>query len=102
MMGGKPTYDLEHLQQLVAQGDVFRSVTEAAQQGAGLLGWGVPEVVAAVLELKAGDFYKTMEAERCPGLWQDVYRLAFRGIDVYVKLQLARNGRAVVVQFKRK
>lgn len=101
-MSGKPTYDLQHLQQLVGQGDVSRSVTGAAQLGAGRLGWDVPEIVAAVLELGAADFYKTMEADRCPGLWQDVYHLVFRGIEVYIKLQLSRRGRAVVVQFKRK
>ena len=63
-MGGTPTCDLQHLQQLVGQGNVSRSVTEAAQQGAGQWGWDVAEIVAAVLALEKGNFYKTMEAER--------------------------------------
>lgn len=101
-MGGEPTYRLRHLQELVERGEVSRWVTEGAREGAGRLGWGVPEIVAAVLELGPANFYKTMEAERCPGLWQDVYHLLYRGTELYIKLQLSRSGRAVIVQFKRK
>jgi motility quorum-sensing regulator/GCU-specific mRNA interferase toxin len=101
-MTGKPTYDLELVQQLVGQGELSRLVTVAARTGGTQAGFDVDEIIAVVLELEASDFYKTMEAERCPGLWQDVYHCVARGIGLYVKLQLAADGRAVVVQFKRK
>lgn len=101
-MPGKPTYDLQHLQQLVGQGELSRAITEVARAGSTSLGLEVPDIITAVLELRASDFYKTMEAERCPGLRQDVYHLRFRNIDLYIKLQLSPDRRAVVVQFKRR
>lgn len=99
-MGGQPTYDLQHLQQLVGQGELSRFVTVTAHRGAGDAGFVETDIIAAVLELRHSDFYKTMEAEQCPGRWQDVYRLEFRGVALYIKLQLSVEGRAVVIQFK--
>lgn len=101
-MEGKPTYDLRQLQQLVGQGELSRVITSAAREGASECGLDVPEIVAAVLELGPSHFYKTMEAEKCPGLWQDVYHIGFQGRELYVKLQLSPDGRATVVQCKRK
>lgn len=101
-MRGKPTYDLQQLQQLVGQGELSRVFTQAAKEGASRLGLGELDIVAAVLELSAAAFYKSMEAEKCPGLWQDVYHLQYRGVALYIKLQLSPDRRAVVVQFKRK
>jgi motility quorum-sensing regulator / GCU-specific mRNA interferase toxin len=102
MMGGKPTYDLQLLQQLVGQGPLSRIVTEAARAGAVQLLWEVSDIIAAVLELGSGDFYKSMESLKCPGLWQDVYHLEFRGVELYIKLQLSPDGRATVIQFKQR
>lgn len=99
-MGGKPTYVLQHLQQLVGQGELSRLVTVAAQGGARDAGFAEEDIISAVLELRSSDFYKTMEAERCPGLWQDVYRPEFRDCPLYIKLQLSPDKRAIVVQFK--
>ena len=47
-------------------------------------------------------FYKSMEADKCPGLWQDVYHLSYKGTWLYIKLQKLPDGRAVVVQFKQR
>jgi motility quorum-sensing regulator / GCU-specific mRNA interferase toxin len=97
---GVPTYDLQQLQQLIGQGLVSSWIMGTAKTGAGLVGLGEEEIVDAVLQLTPHHFYKTMESERCPGLWQDVYHLDYRGVRLYVKLQMAVDGRAVVVQFK--
>jgi hypothetical protein len=43
-----------------------------------------------------------MEAERLPGLWQDVYHLRYGSVDLYIKLQISARGRGVVVQFKKR
>jgi hypothetical protein len=99
---GKPTYDLEQLQQLVGQGELTRSITESALNGGAPLGFGVEEIVEAVLLLEERHFYKTMESTQIPGLWQDVYHLQHQGEQLYIKLQMGLNGRAYVVQFKRK
>src|SRR5687768_12923922 len=95
---GQPTYDLEHLQQLVGQGSLSRIITDTALQEAASLGLGVSEIVEAVLGLTPAHFYKSMEAEKRPGYWQDVYRREFREMELYVKLQIAADGRAVIVQ----
>jgi motility quorum-sensing regulator / GCU-specific mRNA interferase toxin len=101
-MAGKPTYDLQHLQHLIGQGAISRVITDAASNGGFALSLGQEDIVEAVLALHAGDFYKTMESERIPGLWQDVYHLEYRGVSLYIKLQIGFDGRAYVVQFKRR
>jgi hypothetical protein len=97
-----PTYDLDEIQRLVGQGELSRFVTEAAAEEAERLGFVLDDVVEAVLLLSPENFYKTMEASRFPGRWQDVYHLSFRGVPLYIKLQIDNCGRAVVIQFKRK
>lgn len=101
-MPGKPTYDLQLLQQLVGQGPLSRVMTLAATDGAGAMGFSDDQIIEAVLQLMPIHFYKTMESEQVPGLWQDVYNLPFRNKHIYIKLQMGHNGRAYVVQFKQK
>ena len=98
----EPTYDLQELQRLIGQGPISSSITNVADVGASELGWSRSDILEAVLELTSQDFYKSMESERLPGLWQDVDHLEFRGVWLYIKLQLALSGRAFVVQFKRR
>jgi hypothetical protein len=100
MERGQPTYDLHELQRLIGQGPISSAITKVAEQGARDFGWGREDIVEAVLELTTQHFYKSMESERMPGLWQDVYHLEFRSRWVYIKLQLGFDGRAGVVQFK--
>ncbi|HEX6369138.1 MAG TPA: type II toxin-antitoxin system MqsR family toxin [Longimicrobium sp.] len=100
MVRGEPTYDLHRLQQLLGQGLVSSWIMGTAKQGAEQLGLGDEEIVDAVLELTPQHLYKSMESERCPGLWQDVYHHEYRGLRLYIKLQMGVDGRAVVVQFK--
>lgn len=97
---GEPTYDLHELQRLIGQGLLSSSFTRAAEEGAAAFGWDRDVITEAVLELTTRHFYKSMESERMPGLWQDVYHLEFRGIRLYIKLQVGMGGRAFVVQFK--
>jgi motility quorum-sensing regulator/GCU-specific mRNA interferase toxin len=99
---GQPTYDLQEIQRLVGQGPISSSVTKVAREGAAQLQWRYDEIVEAVLELTPGHFFKSMESEKVPGFWQDVYHLQFRGKWLYIKLQLGPDGRAFVVQFKLK
>jgi hypothetical protein len=41
-----------------------------------------------------------MESDATPGLWQDVYRPVYNKTALYVKLQIAVDGDAVVISFK--
>lgn len=56
--------------------------------------------MACVLALTASDFYETMESDAVPGLWQDVYRPTYGLMALYVKLQIERDGDAIVISFK--
>jgi motility quorum-sensing regulator/GCU-specific mRNA interferase toxin len=99
--GDTPTYDLQQVQWLVGQGPLSRLITSAARLGARDCGFtATADIVDAVPALSAANFYKTMEAAKCPGLWQDVYHSSFHGVNLYIKLQISLEGIAVVVQFK--
>ena len=93
-------YDLQTVQWLVGQGELSCIITTAARDGARECGLSVGELVEAVLELSTVNFYKSMGAEKRPGMWQDVYHQSFRGVELYIKLQISPAGDAVVVQFK--
>jgi motility quorum-sensing regulator / GCU-specific mRNA interferase toxin len=99
---GQPTYDLQELQRLIGQGPISSVITQAARDGAFSARMTEDDLVDAVLTLTSADFYKSMESVERPGLWQDVYHLDSHGTWLYIKLQLLRDGRAVVVQFKKK
>lgn len=94
----RPTYDLTSIQALVRSGH-YR-ITLSAKQGASQLGFITKDIETCILGLTAGDFYKSMPAEKVPGLFQDVYRPTFGGFALYVKLQVTSE--AVVISFKEK
>jgi motility quorum-sensing regulator / GCU-specific mRNA interferase toxin len=95
-----PTYDLETIQQLVGQGLISYRVTTAARYGAAELGISEDDLVEIVLSLTPSYFYKSMESEQVPGLWQDVYHFPHGPAVLYVKLQIDPLGRAVIIQCK--
>lgn len=97
------TYQLGDVRALIAKSRSI--VTEQATLDALALGFDDEDIEHVVcVELETSHFYKTMESEQRPGLWQDVYKLRYRGMPLYVKLQIraTRNGSvAVVISFKR-
>jgi len=101
-----PTYDLEEVQRLVGQGPISRFISNTAREGAAGLDLSETVIVEAILLLSPSNFYKTMESERTPGLWQDVYHLTYRDGDVYfnlyIKVQIDHHGRAAVISFKKR
>lgn len=94
-----PTYDLREVQRLVGQGSLSCLITEVARFGARECGFLEDQLIQAVLELEPANFYKTMQAEKRPGRWQDVYHSSFAGTELYIKLQIGSDGEAVIVQF---
>ncbi len=98
MRGRRSRYELSEIRRLVSQGRY--TITRAAQEGADALNIQSAGIVECVGQLTPADFYKTMPAQKAPGLWQDVYRPRYRGNRLYVKLQISRAGN-VVVSFKR-
>ncbi|MGI9178971.1 MAG: type II toxin-antitoxin system MqsR family toxin [Longimicrobiaceae bacterium] len=95
-----PVYDLREIQRRVRAGEYL--ITAAAQRGVVALALDEGDVVACVLELRDSDFFKSMESELMPGLWQDVYRPVYQSTPLYVKLQIRADAGAVVISFKRR
>jgi hypothetical protein len=72
---------------------------ESALDAAMEMGFDDEDVFDCIVNyLEDTHFYKTMSAEKNPGLMQDVYHITYEGRRVYVKLQV--NVQAVVVSFK--
>ena len=93
-----PSYDLAEVQRLVQEGS-FRAAASAFFD-AMALGFDKSDIVDCIAQLTAAEFYKTMPAEKCPGLMQDVYRPTYLSKTLYVKVQL-RDGLAWVISFKK-
>ena len=91
-------YNLDEIKRLVYEGS-YR-VTLTARQDALAMGFDSRDVCDCVLALDETHFYKYMPAEKAPGLWQDVYRIGYQGIRVYLKLQINFAGNAVIISFK--
>jgi len=93
-----PTYPLEDIKAAVEAGDWYPTVPafETALQ----IYCDKADIEECVLALQPESFRKTMESEKKPGMWQDVYKTNHHGWPVYVKLQLAKTGKTVVISFK--
>jgi len=95
-----PTYGLDTVKACVRAGR-YR-LTDSAREGAALLYLDPSDIAACVLELDDADFWKTMESEKRPGFFQDVYRPRYLGYRIYVKVQIyGYPNKAVVISFKK-
>ncbi|MGO8692451.1 MAG: type II toxin-antitoxin system MqsR family toxin [Rectinemataceae bacterium] len=92
----QPIYDLGEFQRLVKLNCYL--VRDSANKGATSLGFDSNDIRRCVLGLSAADFDKTMAAEKLPGTFQDVYWPTYKGVRLYVKLQMTPG--AVVISFK--
>lgn len=95
----KATYDLSHVQECISEREFV--ITLTAAEGAAELGFGAKEIVECIVnQLNASHFYKTMPADKAPGLWQDVYLITYSRQRLYIKLQINAQGKAVIISFK--
>lgn len=91
-------YPLELVRQLLQRSKWL--VTAAALNGALDVGLDEEDIFDCIVNhLSETHFYKTMPAEKNPALMQDVYRVAYQGERIYLKLQVHRDW-AIVVSFK--
>lgn len=93
-----PSYSLKEWQSAV-QGGNYRIAVRALSD-ATLLGFDDENILDCCLKLDESHFYKTMPAEKAPGLWQDVYKITYQGVRLYVKIQMSFGGNAVIISFK--
>jgi hypothetical protein len=95
----RPTYSLLQVKQLFQENNYL--ITYTALQTAAAIGFLDDDILDCVVNhLDESHFYKTMPAEKLPGLMQDVYKLRYEGVRVYLKLQVNKGGCAVLVSFK--
>jgi hypothetical protein len=83
-----PTYDLDTIKNLIRS--KARTITIYAEQNIIEECLSKEMAYEIVLDLKPGQFRKTMKAEKMPGsgLFQDVYRYDSDEYDLYVKVQI--------------
>ena len=72
--------------------------TNSARLGASALGLEFAEMLAVVMALTTGDFYKSMTTHADHTVWQDVYRPTTNVGDVYLKLTVIDD--VLIVSFK--
>jgi motility quorum-sensing regulator / GCU-specific mRNA interferase toxin len=93
------TYSLDAIQSRLKEGKFV--ITQSGLQGALQIGFDGEDIAECICEeLRGSHFYKTMPADKRPGMWQDVYRIFFRGKRVYLKVQMNARGYTVIVSFK--
>lgn len=89
-------YDLVVVKELLSQGNV--TATKSAVSGAGALGMTYEEMLEIVANLTPTNFYKSMTTHNDHTLWQDVYHVTARSVDIYLKLTVQDN--LLIVSFK--
>lgn len=72
--------------------------THSARTGAAALDLDYHGMLAVILALKPGDFYKSMTTHADHRLWQDVYRPTTEVGDIYLKLTVIDD--VLIVSFK--
>ncbi len=95
----RPRYLLEEVKKAIRDGRYW--ITRHAGLDAASLYLDEDDIKHCVLKLEEHHFFKTMPSTRIPGLNQDVYKCRYGGLPIYTKLQIGREGQAVVISFKR-
>jgi Motility quorum-sensing regulator, toxin of MqsA len=95
----RASYSLPQIKELVREDKYHITVT--AFQTAALMDFLDEDITDCIVNfLQPSHFYKTMASEQRAGMMQDVYKIAFEGKRVYLKLQINQSGLAVIVSFK--
>ena len=89
-------YSLETIKKMIREDNYM--VTLSARQTYTELGLSDDEVLEIIDELKASNLYKSMTSYQNHKIWHDVYHSSYRGIELYIKLQVKEN--AIIISFK--
>lgn len=93
------TYSLAAIKAAVVKRGVS-AFTKSAIEGAFAMGLTSTEMLDAVAGTASTHFYKTMPADKNPGVWQDVYRVPTPAGMAYMKYTLAAGNPRIVISFK--
>lgn len=91
----RPTHDLEGFRKEFCSVRALR-MTRTAQNTAFLVGLSLEDVVLVVQSMKRTHFYKSMTSYDDSRAWQDVYRVPWGNLTLYVKLTVDELGRLVL------
>ncbi|HEY5300499.1 MAG TPA: type II toxin-antitoxin system MqsR family toxin, partial [Acetobacteraceae bacterium] len=92
----QPRYPLKTIKTAFA--DAARlNRTMTAANGSEDLGMDEQTVVDVIAGLTARDFDKSMPSDVNPAIWQDVYKPAVEGRDLYVKFTLDTQGELLLI-----
>jgi motility quorum-sensing regulator / GCU-specific mRNA interferase toxin len=91
-----PHCKLSVLKAMVQAGKV--RITLSALVGGAALGFDAEGIIGVVMSLTAKDFYKSMTTHADRRIWQEVYRPATSGGEVYLKLTVIDE--VLIVSFK--
>lgn len=99
---GQAHYDLSEIKKLL-NNQATRRVTDTARNDAVSLRYASDsDMVQRVQQLKESEVYKTMEAYRAPGTWQDVYLTMDGSQEIYIKIQKSLCGKkGIIIAFKK-
>lgn len=93
-----PSYPLPLIKECFREGRYV--ITASAMRGAEGLELDDQDIVECIERLEKEHFYKTMPAAKVPGLMQDVYKIRYSGVPIYLKVQMSQTGKAVAISFK--
>jgi hypothetical protein len=95
----KPIYDIAKIKLAFSSTNKL-NMTYSAMQGQYELGFSDQDVVSAIQALTRADFYKSMPPKhRGFSAWQDVYKIIFKEMKLYIKFQIDKRGE-VIISFK--
>jgi motility quorum-sensing regulator / GCU-specific mRNA interferase toxin len=94
-----PHYRLDDVKDRVARLGIG-AFTRSSIDGGAEMGLSSREMIAAVLGVERGMFFKSMTTYQDHKVWQDVYHVPTTAGPAYVKFTLRTDG-AVVISFKR-
>ncbi len=97
----KPRYNLTKLKTLIENAKT-RHITRQSIIDATSIGFSETEMVETVLSIDDLNFYKTMPSNKNEAIWQDVYHITKKGMQLYVKLQKSPGNKGVIISFKEK
>ena len=89
-------YSLETIKKMIREDNYM--VTLSARQTYTELGLSDDEVLEIIDGLKASNLYKSMTSYHNHRIWHDVYHSSYKGIRLYIKLQMREN--AIIISFK--
>jgi motility quorum-sensing regulator/GCU-specific mRNA interferase toxin len=97
----RPTYDLEAIKLAIGSIDTL-AITTSALRTATSSGFDRGAIVEVIQSIERPMFFKSMTTFADHRVWQDVYRVPTRDMELYVKFQADVVTEFIVISFKEK